>query len=255
VIPAAARTRTPSIPPMPRGSRPPTAPTDILAQQPPQPPPIPTAAVQTQELGLADGTGALLQSEAAELVPDLAPRRRRTIAIAAAIGVVVVGVAVFAMTRIGEPDERLVAKAEPKAWTTEPPKHVTVESIPNDQPTGSGTTQQPTTNAPNVKVEQSEQPQPQHVDPPTQPVHDTHKQPHKQTVKKVEPKHDALTRDAVAAKFGAVKREYDAYKAKNGGRLDGEWGDLATFIQYHLSGDNLEDAAKKIEAFRAKMRE
>ena len=49
------------------------------------------------------------------------------------------------------------------------------------------------------------------------------------------PRRADLTRDAVAAKFTAVKREYDTYKAKNGGRLDGEWDDLATFMQYQLA--------------------
>jgi hypothetical protein len=62
-----------------------------------------------------------------------------------------------------------------------------------------------------------------------------------------------LTRDAVAGKFRSVSREYDAYKAKNGGRLDQEWNDLATYMQFHLTADNLDDAARRIEVFRAKL--
>ena len=70
----------------------------------------------------------------------------------------------------------------------------------------------------------------------------------------VEKKPD-LTRDAVAGKFKQVSREYEAYKAKNGGRLDQDWNDLATFIQFQLRADNLDDAARRIDSFRAKLRE
>ena len=64
-----------------------------------------------------------------------------------------------------------------------------------------------------------------------------------------------LTRDAVAAKFTATTREYGAYKAKFGMRLDQAWGDLTTFIQFQLRADNLDEATRRIEAFRARMRE
>ena len=63
------------------------------------------------------------------------------------------------------------------------------------------------------------------------------------------------TRDAVGARFRAVSRAYETYKTKNGGRLDGEWGDLVTFVQYHLNTDNLDDAMHRIDAFSAKLRE
>jgi hypothetical protein len=63
------------------------------------------------------------------------------------------------------------------------------------------------------------------------------------------------SRDVVAANMSAVKREYDAYKAKNGGRLDGDWGDLAMYVQYHQNDSSLDELAKRIDSFRAKMRE
>jgi hypothetical protein len=66
--------------------------------------------------------------------------------------------------------------------------------------------------------------------------------------------HDKLTKDAVAARFHAVSRAYEEYKVKNGGRLDGEWNDLTMFMQYHLN-ENLEEANRRIEAFRVKLRE
>jgi serine/threonine protein kinase len=64
-----------------------------------------------------------------------------------------------------------------------------------------------------------------------------------------------LTRAQVGTKLTAVRREYAAFKARNGDRLEQEWGDLATFMTYQLTADNLEEAARRIEAFRAKLRE
>jgi hypothetical protein len=63
----------------------------------------------------------------------------------------------------------------------------------------------------------------------------------------------ALTREAVAAKQSAAAREYHAYTAKFGGRLDREWNDLLNFISYHAN--DLDEVGKKIDSFRAKMRE
>ena len=254
--PPLPRTRTPTRNPMPRGSRPPTAPTDLLHQQPPQPPPTPTAAIPTQEIGLADGTGAV--PDMLELPADPhhplhmaeAPRRRRTILIGAAAVVVVVGMVVFAMTRGGD-------SAKPKVATVVEPKHVTVESLPPELPkAGSADVKPEQPIDPKIQVD------PPHPEAPQTPVKTDHpKHPKhgndakKTTTEPPPPKKTELTRDAVAAKLQAVKREYDAYKAKNGGRLDGEWGDLATFIQFHLNGENLDEAAHKIDSFRAKMRE
>jgi hypothetical protein len=62
-----------------------------------------------------------------------------------------------------------------------------------------------------------------------------------------------LTRDAVIAKVRAAKQEYDTFKASNGGRFDGEWNDLITFQQY--KGSDLEEFARRIEAFRARLRD
>ena len=55
--------------------------------------------------------------------------------------------------------------------------------------------------------------------------------------------------------MSAVKREYDTYKTKNGGRLDGDWGDLAMFVQFHMSDSTLDEAARRIDQFRAKLHE
>jgi membrane-bound ClpP family serine protease len=64
-----------------------------------------------------------------------------------------------------------------------------------------------------------------------------------------------LTRELVAAAYSSARREYAAFKKRNGDRLEKEWGDLATFITYQLTPGNLEAAMRRIETFRAQLRE
>lgn len=65
-----------------------------------------------------------------------------------------------------------------------------------------------------------------------------------------------VTREQLGQKFQQVRREYDGYKAKFGGRLEREWGELATAIQYASDDDTARrDAARRLDAFRARMRE
>ena len=225
--------------------RPPTTPTEILPQQPAQlPPSSQTAAVPTQEIGLADGTGVVPD----DLEPLPARGRRKVIAIAAVGALLVIVGVVFAMTRAGDSAK----SAEVGSAKVDPPRHVTVEAI---QPEGSDPVKvavaPPPPDAGVVIADVDPQIQ---VDPPVphgKPHHPTPRHPKVEPV--VKPPHD-LTRDAVANKFKIVKHEYDAYKAKNGARLDADWDDLTTFIQFHLP-DNLDEAAKRIDSFRAKMRE
>jgi uncharacterized Zn-binding protein involved in type VI secretion len=250
--PILPRTTTPH---PPARMRPPTAPTDMMPQQPGQPPPVPTAAIPTQELDLADGTGA------AELVPGLldqrAERRSRTKLVAFTLGMIalVAGVVVFAMTR-----ERGDSTPVAIVAKTEAPHHVTVESLPPEPPpsaigSGSKIAAAGSNDPAEIKIDDPPVAQASHPNHPPQ-------RPHKHDqVKKNPPevavaaKPAALTRDAVAAKMSAVKREYDAYKSKNGGRLDGEWGDLAMFVQFHLNDSTLDEVARRIDTFKTKMRE
>ena len=66
-----------------------------------------------------------------------------------------------------------------------------------------------------------------------------------------------FTRDQLGQKFQQVRREYDDYKAKFGSRLEREWGELATFIQYTPASDDAErkEAARRLDSFRVRMRE
>ena len=79
-----------------------------------------------------------------------------------------------------------------------------------------------------------------------------HKDPVKDPKDPKTVKLEGLTRDAVGAKYSATRREYEAYKQNNGMRLEPAWLDLVTFVQYQDA--NLDEAVRRIEAFRTKMR-
>ena len=66
-----------------------------------------------------------------------------------------------------------------------------------------------------------------------------------------------FTREQLGQKYQQVRREYDDYKAKFGSRLEREWGELATFIQYMPASDDAgrKEAARRLDAFRGRMRE
>ena len=38
-------------------------------------------------------------------------------------------------------------------------------------------------------------------------------------------------------------------------QLDHEWNELTSFIQFKMNADNLDDALRRIDAFRAKLRQ
>jgi serine/threonine protein kinase len=250
--PVLPRTRTATAPPRPRA---PTSPTDLLPQQAPPA----TAAVQTQELGLADGTGAaVLMPETTVARISASKAKKRTLIALAFCGVAVIaGVVVFAMSHTGA-----AAAVQPVA-RVDPPHHVTVESLPPEVPdTGSAGSaalaavenHAAATPEAEIKIDDPVTPPPP-PPPPHQPTKVHVKKQPKRPVTETAPKPAGLTRDAVAAKMSAVKREYDAYKSKNGGRLDGDWGDLAMFVQFHMNDSTLDEAARRIDQFRAKLRE
>jgi serine/threonine protein kinase len=62
-----------------------------------------------------------------------------------------------------------------------------------------------------------------------------------------------LTRDAVNAQFQVVIKEYNAFKAQYGMRLDDQWSGLVTFMQFQMP-NALSDGVRRMEAFRALMR-
>jgi eukaryotic-like serine/threonine-protein kinase len=222
--------------------RPPTTPTEILNQKPS----LATSVVPTTELALADGTGAIEPED----IEDITPRRsKKALVIASVAAVLAIGVVAFAMMRDDKP-----ARAT-NAVAVAPKPAIHVETIPPEE-------QAP----PAVKMTATVKA----IDPVDKPAVDkTPKAPDKKHDKRVDKKRDKkvvaetpkatpavkteLTREAVAAKFRAVKQAYDSYKQKNGGRFDQEWNDLASYVQYHST--ELEEVARRIDSFKSKLRE
>lgn len=229
-------------------TRPPTAPTDILPQQPPQPPPLPTAVIPTTELGLADGTGSVLPT-----VLDAEPvRKKKPVGFLLAAGIVVAGGLVFAFTRDGGEDAATRVAAKP----VQPVQTIKVEEIPPEEqsPPSQQTPAQPHVTAP-PPVEKVETPPPPVVEKVQQSRLTAHPKRHEPT--RTPGKGSAatpapLTREAVIAKFRAVRHQYEQFKQQNGGRLDADWNDLASFIQYHPN--DFDEFSRRIDAFRSRMK-
>lgn len=205
----------------------------------------PSAAPALDDLALADGTGTSVRAQPA---PD---RRKKVIVLGLLAAIAVIGVVAFAMTRGGTKQPAKVADAtKDKGITFEPiePKPSTVESTPPPQKVASEVT------PPEIAPTEVTPPESTKTPPRTQkPPRVKKDDPAKKQI--AEAPKAALTREAVAAKFSATSRQYEAYKSKNGMQLDREWNELTSFIQFKMTPDNLEDALHRIDSFRAKLRE
>jgi serine/threonine protein kinase len=229
-----------SRPSAPARNRPPTAQTDILQIQPPQPPPTPTAAIPTNALALADGTGAVPEDVelSAPQVKVSTTKSRAPLVVGLCLAIVAVGVVAFAMSRTGgdAPVKAPAVAANQDVPPPAPPQKIVVEPIAPD----------PVIDAP------KETPAP-----PPPPI--PHGQKKHGELKKKEPppvvvdKKVDLTPQVVGHKLSATKTEYEAFKTKNGPRFDAQWNDLLQFSQFHAG--ELEELNKRIDAFRQHLRE
>lgn len=217
----------------------------VIVQQPqPQP--------QAEELPLADGTGMSIREE---------PQRRgngKVLAVLAlAVIIAIVAVVVVAVSRGDEGKTQPLAKPDEKGITFEPivePPAPTPDAAPEQPAVGSGSGEGSGQGSGEGSADVA-------VVPDTDPKAGsgakkirTPKQP-PEPPKVTPPKPEGLTREAVAAKFSATSRQYEAFKEKNGMRLDAEWNELTSFIQFKMTNDNLDDAVRRIDAFRSKLRE
>jgi serine/threonine protein kinase len=90
------------------------------------------------------------------------------------------------------------------------------------------------------------------------PRNPAHLSAHKDARPPAAPPPTALTREQLGQKFQQIRREYDDYKARFGSRLEREWAELTTYIQYMPAGDDdtrHKEAARRLDAFRSLMRE
>jgi serine/threonine protein kinase len=223
------------------------APAAAAAAAAPAPAPRPrtptgaASVVVTPDLSLADGTGTSIREA------PVAARGNRTVLIAtlAVASAAAIAVAVILLMRgDGERARTPVAQRDPKGITFEP--IVEPSAPPPDAAPPAPDAPEP---ADAVEI----------VDP---------KGAGSGSAKRIRPRpdgtktntpspkpDDGLTREEVAAKFSATSRQYEAFKAKNGMRLDAEWNELTSFIQFKMTADNLDDAVRRIDAFRSKLRE
>ncbi|HEY5921477.1 MAG TPA: protein kinase [Kofleriaceae bacterium] len=233
--------------------RPPTTPTELLNQKPQ----LATSVVPTTELALADGTGAIEPED----LEEIRPRSKKLVAVLAVGTVLAIGFVAFALTR-GDSKPATQAKV-----TNKPPQAaIHVETIPPEEqspPTGEHKSEHPAVaNTPakaspeidkptNKSIDKTDKTRPKTSDKKA----DKNKRDRKVEVAKASPPSDkpGLTREQVVAKYRALKAAYDSYKQKNGGRHDTEWNDLANYMQYHST--DLEEIARRIESFKAKLRE
>ncbi|MGE0546416.1 MAG: serine/threonine protein kinase [Kofleriaceae bacterium] len=173
---------------------------------------------------LAHGTGVVPRDRTAH------NRRIATVIIAGALGVIAAAVLVWlirAPAQTAVPAPPLPAQRQIIVESIEPPV-----SEPPPPPPPVVTPAEPATAA----------------EPPRRPS-----RPRREPAK--EPARPELTRDSVGARFTATSRLYEAYRAKNGARLDHEWNNLATFIQFKLNADNLDEAVRRIDKFRERLTE
>jgi serine/threonine protein kinase len=249
--PTGAAVRTTGPQPLARGAMPP-----LPASRLPPPPSYPVAAPATDAMATVDG-------DAATLVGGLSygrmmmVRRRRLLAIAAITASGVISLcAVWALAtgdRAAPPAE---PPAEPAALVPapRPTSGITVEPIQDPPATGSAgdEIEMNPDDGSGAKAAPGRH-GPGH-DPARDPAHHFVAPPHRDP--RAGQAAVPLTREQLGQKFQQVRREYDAYRAKFGSRLEKEWGDLAMFIQYASEDDAWRrDAARRLDEFRARMRE
>nr|MBA3455204.1 hypothetical protein [Deltaproteobacteria bacterium] len=187
------------------------------------------------DLALADGTGTSVREQ-----PIASPNKKLYV-IGGLVAVAITAVIVIAMTRGPEQQSRPPA---PVIASTEKITFEPIEQPPQVKPVRPPIEASVGSASDAVVVAAVE------IKPPLKSG-----RPRKDKEPKQAGKPDVMTRDAVAGKFSATSRQYEGYKAKNGMRLDREWNELTTFIQFKMNGENLDDAVRRIESFRSKMRE
>jgi eukaryotic-like serine/threonine-protein kinase len=68
-----------------------------------------------------------------------------------------------------------------------------------------------------------------------------------------EPTESGPSREQVISRYKAVRAEYQAFRSKNGDRLEQEWEELALYFQYHQN-DSGAETLRRLDAFHAKIK-
>ena len=239
----------PTLPPViPHGTNPPNRRSPAFDTQAPPTVTVRPATDIEDLSALADGTGTADKLARVELEQPVAPPPRRRVGIYIALGAIALGGAfAFAMTRHTEPPKQTQTMLV-ETGSAPSNKGATFEPIVEPEAT------KPATPDAGVKlpdkVTEIEMP-PQRDPRPHHPQGRTDPKTHPPVTP--ERHADTLTHDTVTNKFMATRRLYLAYREKNGMQLESEWTELATFMQFHPEA--LDEASRKIDAFRGKLRD
>jgi eukaryotic-like serine/threonine-protein kinase len=213
----------------------------------------PTASMSSEDLGLsslADGTGTQIREQ---------PARSRRLGVIMGVAAGAIGVGVVIALAIGSgggsgagskptatqtaSNPAITVTSIEDSGSSAPPREVGSATAPPDPSTGPASeplVEEPLDAPPvrpTIKRGTPRQPKEPVKPPPTRPD---------------EPAANVVTQDMVESKFRQAQRLYNAYKAKNGGRLEADYTDLMVFMQYQ---NPLPARLKKIEAFIGKMQD
>jgi serine/threonine protein kinase len=206
----------------------------------------PTSSMSTDDLAtlsaLADGTGTAVRET---------PRKDRRALIAILAGVAVLLVVVVAFARYGGSSTDKPKQPDQLAADLPAPKRDVITVVPIDPPkqpevanpvVGSGSAGPEIEMNPVVRSGSNKR---------------TIKRPPRVETPKITPdppvKPEGVTQDQVTNKFMAAQRLYREYKTKNGDRLNKDFTDLMTYVQFDKASPA--DRLHKIESFISKMRE
>jgi serine/threonine protein kinase len=204
------------------------------------------------DLSLADGTGTSVREHA--------PKRRTPMIIGGVVVIALLGVVAFAMTRDKDTKTQTAKVVDA---TDKKQNQITIVPIED----GSAAVQPPSTPGsaaaiPAVKSEdkvddKDKKPEPSHGSSKKRPRDkDRDKDKTAKTPKVEEPPKPGVTKDIVTNEWMAARREYTAYKNKNGTTLEKEYTDLAVYVQFNMPKEaNLAETLGRIQSFRKKIRE
>jgi outer membrane biosynthesis protein TonB len=203
----------------------------------------PTSSMSSEDLAalgaLADGTGTQVREQA--------PRTRRTawIVLAAAVVIVGVGITAWAFSR-GDTHTSVAAADPPPPPEKDTSSAIRVTQLPDEPPPKP---------VDDVKPPAPPQVAPDKVERPDRPVVKRPPRVKKDPVVKQPPDpppKPEVTAAMVENQYRKAQRLYAAFKEKNGGRLESDYANLMTSLQW---AKDPADKLKKIDSFIAKMRE
>jgi serine/threonine protein kinase len=212
---------------------------------------IPSTIVPSQsmaeELDLADGTGTAVRELPGDVVAE---RKKPTVIILVSLAVIAVATVAIVMALGGQRDDtrKVADNTSNNAITFEPIDDKKLEVTPPPTPDAAVAAvvadAQPDTKIDDTKVEAIK----------TRPKKDHKRDKDKPKDTATPPTKAEMTIEILGDKMRATSKLYQAYKQKNGMQLDAEWNELMQFLQNKSKG-NLDEAARRLDNFRGKLRD